>query len=273
MQNAGKVPSFVSRQCLVVTVLGLAAVFMALSLAFSWYRITEERVPYPAWTSNSTATVVSTFYWTGVFITVSNRTAAPSPAPSAPSPSPSSAAAPSASASPSPAAATNGTFAARSAGGVNEQQTTTIGADGKEHTKMAWSEFPTGALEMKMLTSMALMLAALGLDVVLVGIVAFGRGPLTGKFGYGTMKWILFGVSLAVVFCSFLAWFLFFGICESFALDESYCPDEAYLGHSVFDEEKYWCTTFLGHRDNIGAYRTNFKWGPLRWRTSRSPIP
>jgi hypothetical protein len=116
-----------------------------------------------------------------------------------------------------------------------------------------------------MLTSLALLIAAIGLDLVLLGPVLFARGFLNQRFGHRATKWALLCVSLAMIICAFLAWFLFFGLCESFALDESFCPDEAYLGLSVFDEEKYWCTTFIGDRSNIGRFHTDFEWGPLRY--------
>jgi hypothetical protein len=210
-----QIPSFVSRQCVVVVVLLIALLFFILALAFSWYQITEENVPYPEWHGNSTATVVSTFYWTGVSVTINTTASAHDP----------------------------------------------LGTSTKK--KLAWGEFPTGAVEAKFLTSMALLIASLGLDLVLIGMVLFAQGVFNQKFGSKT-KWLLFAVSLAMAICSFLSWFLFFGLCESFALDESYCPDEAYLGLSVFDQEKYWCTTFLGERNNVGTFKTHFHWGPLR---------
>lgn len=253
--SSSQLPGFITRQSIVVVVLFIALLFFILALALPWYKITETNVPYPTWDGNTTATVVSTFYWTGVTLTINSTNAAViSPSPSAaPSAAPSTDPSP----SPSPQASNSSAVAAAAVATSSTTSSTTT------TRKMPWSDFPTDAVEAKLLTSLALLVAAVGLDLVLLGPVLFARTFLNRRFGHKATKWALLCVSLAMIICAFLAWFLFFGLCESFALDESFCPDEAYLGLSVFDEEKYWCTTFIGDRSNIGRFHTDFKWGPL----------
>jgi len=198
--------AFITRQNVVVVVLLINVVLLLFTFFLSWYYIQEVNVPYPKWTSNTTATIYLSFFWTGATSSITTLT-------------------------------------------------------GSSTQTVPWSEFPTTAIKDTFWTSMALIIASFCLCLVLLGMVLFLRGILTQQFG-ARAKWVLFALSLAMVICLFLSWFLFFGVSNNFAVDGSLCPNTAYLGISAF-EDGCWCNTFLGEQTNVGTFLTNFKWGPL----------
>ncbi len=125
-----------------------------------------------------------------------------------------------------------------------------------------WSEFPTTKVEDTFFASMAMAVVSIILSVLLVVFVVFAQNCLQMLAGSKT-KWIIFGISLVIILFVFLSWFLLFGLPDSMRDDEYLCPDETYIGTSVWDDaHKLWCSTFIGKKSNVGRFNSSYSWGP-----------